>query len=65
MFVERYDMQVLRHAAPAILKAWHVDKPYFGPVFGFGLFGYMVVATLLSLGVGSHFVPQSNFCITS
>src|SRR5580693_10251045 len=48
MFVEGYDMQVLPYAAPAIIKAWHVNKAYFGPVFGFGLFGYMLGATLLS-----------------
>jgi AAHS family 4-hydroxybenzoate transporter-like MFS transporter len=48
MFVEGYDMQVLPYAAPAIIKAWHVNRAYFGPVFGFGLFGYMLGATLLS-----------------
>jgi MFS transporter, AAHS family, 4-hydroxybenzoate transporter len=48
MFVEGYDMQVVPFAAPAIIKAWHVNKAYFGPVFGFGLFGYMLGATLLS-----------------
>src|SRR5580704_6904127 len=48
MFVEGYDMQVLPFAAPAIIKAWHVNRAYFGPVFGFGLFGYMLGATLLS-----------------
>src|ERR1700730_1920497 len=48
MLVEGYDMQVLPFAAPAIIKAWHVNKAYFGPVFGFGLFGYMLGATLLS-----------------
>jgi AAHS family 4-hydroxybenzoate transporter-like MFS transporter len=48
MFIEGYDMQVLPFAAPAIIKAWHVNRAYFGPVFGFGLFGYMLGATLLS-----------------
>src|ERR1700733_10185460 len=48
MFIEGYDMQVVPFAAPAIIKAWHVNKAYFGPVFGFGLFGYMLGATLLS-----------------
>src|SRR3984893_1904769 len=48
MFVEGYDMQVLPYAAPAIIKTWHVNRAYFGPVFGFGLFGYMLGATLLS-----------------
>ena len=48
MFIEGYDMQVVPFAAPAIIRAWHVNKAYFGPVFGFGLFGYMLGATLLS-----------------
>jgi MFS transporter, AAHS family, 4-hydroxybenzoate transporter len=48
MFIEGYDMQVVPFAAPAIIKAWHVNKAHFGPVFGFGLFGYMLGATLLS-----------------
>jgi MFS transporter, AAHS family, 4-hydroxybenzoate transporter len=48
MFIEGYDMQVVPFAAPAIIKAWHVNKSYFGPVFGFGLFGYMLGATILS-----------------
>ena len=37
MFIEGYDMQVVPFAAPAIIKAWHVNNAYFGPVFGFGL----------------------------
>ena len=48
MFIEGYDMQVVSYAAPSIIKTWHVSKAYFGPVFGFGLFGYMLGATLLS-----------------
>ena len=48
MFLEGYDMQVVPFAAPAIIKAWHVNRASFGPVFGFGLFGYMLGATLLS-----------------
>jgi AAHS family 4-hydroxybenzoate transporter-like MFS transporter len=54
MFLEGYDMQVLPFAAPAIIKAWHVKRAYFGPVFGFGLFGYMLGATLLS-NLGDRF----------
>ncbi|HVB34228.1 MAG TPA: MFS transporter [Patescibacteria group bacterium] len=48
MAIEGYDMQVLAYAAPAIIKEWGVSKAYFGPVFGFGLFGYMLGATLLA-----------------
>src|SRR5215831_17540059 len=48
MFIECYDMQVVPFAAPARIRAWHVNKAYFGPVFGFGLFGYMLGATILS-----------------
>jgi len=48
MFVEGYDMQVTAYAAPAMINAWHIDKGAFGPVFGGGLFGYMLGATILS-----------------
>ena len=47
MFIEGYDMQVLGYAAPAIIKAWHSDKAAFGAVFGAGLGGFMIGATLL------------------
>lgn len=47
MALEGYDMQLAAFVAPAIIKAWHTNKSYFGPVFGFGLFGYMLGATLL------------------
>ena len=47
MFIEGYDMQVLGYAAPAIIKAWHSDKAAFGGVFGAGLAGFMLGATLL------------------
>ncbi len=40
-------MQLAAFAAPAIIRSWHVNRSYFGPVFGFGLFGYMLGATLL------------------
>jgi AAHS family 4-hydroxybenzoate transporter-like MFS transporter len=48
MLLEGYDIQVLAYAAPSIIKAWNINRAYFGPVFGFGLFGYMLGATLLS-----------------
>ncbi len=54
MFIEGYDMQVTSYAAPAIIKAWHLNKAYFGPVFGFGLFGYFLGGTLLSF-LGDRF----------
>ncbi len=48
MVVEGYDAQVVAYAAPAIIRAWHIDRSAFGPVFGASLFGYMVGATVLS-----------------
>jgi MFS transporter, AAHS family, 4-hydroxybenzoate transporter len=47
MFIEGYDMQVTSYAAPAIIRAWHLTNAYFGPVFGFGLFGYLLGGTVL------------------
>lgn len=54
MFFEGYDMQVTSYAAPAIIKAWHLNRAYFGPVFGFGLFGYFLGGTVLSF-LGDRF----------
>jgi MFS transporter, AAHS family, 4-hydroxybenzoate transporter len=48
MVIEGYDVQVLAYAAPAIVRDWHIDKAYLGPVFGAALFGYLLGATLLS-----------------
>jgi AAHS family 4-hydroxybenzoate transporter-like MFS transporter len=48
MLMEGYDIQVLAYAAPSIIKAWHIKPSYFGPIFGFSLFGYMLGATVLS-----------------
>jgi AAHS family 4-hydroxybenzoate transporter-like MFS transporter len=48
MLVEGYDMQVMAYAAPAIIVDWHIDRSALGPVFGTGLFGYMLGATILS-----------------
>ncbi len=47
MFFEGYDMQVTSYAAPAIIKSWHLTSAYFGPVFGFGLLGYLLGGTAL------------------
>ena len=47
MAIEGYDMQVASYAAPAILKTWHLSSAYFGPVFGFGLFGNLLGGTAL------------------
>ncbi len=53
MFFDGYDMQVLGYAAPALLKAWHIEKAQFGLAFGAGMTGFMLGATLLGqLGDG-------------
>jgi AAHS family 4-hydroxybenzoate transporter-like MFS transporter len=54
MAIEGYDMQVAGFAAPAIIKAWKINKALLTPVFGFGLFGYMLGAILLG-SLGDHF----------
>ena len=48
MLMEGYDIQVLAYAAPSIIRAWEIDRSYFGPIFGFSLFGYMLGATVFS-----------------
>lgn len=48
MVVEGYDAQVVAYAAPAIIRAWHIERSFFGPVFAAALVGYLLGATLLS-----------------
>ncbi|MDB5363267.1 MAG: hypothetical protein JWO51_4564 [Rhodospirillales bacterium] len=48
MFIEGFEMQLVGYAAPAMIKALHVDKASFGSIFGAGNFGYMLGALLLS-----------------
>ncbi len=47
MFFDGYDMQVLGYAAPALLKALHIEKAAFGLAFGAGMAGFMLGATLI------------------
>src|SRR5260370_14715165 len=47
MFFDGYDMQVLGYAAPALLKAWHLDKAAFGLAFGAGMTGFTLGSTML------------------
>jgi AAHS family 4-hydroxybenzoate transporter-like MFS transporter len=47
MFFDGYDMQVLGYAAPAMLKAWNIQKAQFGLVFGVGMTGFMLGAAML------------------
>ena len=47
MFFDGYDMQVLGYAAPALLKAWNIQKAQFGLAFGAGMTGFMLGATML------------------
>jgi MFS transporter, AAHS family, 4-hydroxybenzoate transporter len=54
MLIEGYDMQVVGYAAPAIIRDWHSDKAAFGGVFGAGLAGFMLGATLLG-NLGDRF----------
>jgi len=42
MLMDGYDQTAVSFAAPAIIKAWHVARGGFGPVFGAGLFGTLV-----------------------
>ena len=66
MIVEGYDAQVVAYAAPAMIRAWHIDRAAFGPVFGAALFGYMLGATVLS-GLSDRFgrkrvIAAGNLC---
>jgi MFS transporter, AAHS family, 4-hydroxybenzoate transporter len=66
MLVEGYDMQVMAYAAPALIVDWHIERSALGPVFGAGLFGYMLGATILSHladRFGRKRVILAGFCL--
>ncbi|HVE09790.1 MAG TPA: MFS transporter [Paraburkholderia sp.] len=46
MLTDGYEMSALAFAAPALLKAWHIERASLGPVFGANLFGIMVGSIL-------------------
>jgi AAHS family 4-hydroxybenzoate transporter-like MFS transporter len=44
VMMDGFDTQAIGYVAPAIIKAWHVDRSTLGPVFAAGLFGLMIGA---------------------
>ena len=46
LIVDGYDVQVMSFAAPSLLKAWHLQRAAFAPVFSASLFGIMFGAPL-------------------
>jgi MFS transporter, AAHS family, 4-hydroxybenzoate transporter len=54
MMIEGNDNQVVGFAAPVMIRELHIDSASFGPVFGVGLFGYMLGALALS-AIGDRF----------
>jgi AAHS family 4-hydroxybenzoate transporter-like MFS transporter len=47
MIIEGFDNQVQGYTAPAIIKAWHISKASFSPVFVAFQFGFMLGVILL------------------
>ena len=41
LIIDGYDVQVMSFAAPSLLKAWHVPRAAFAPVFSASLFGIL------------------------
>jgi MFS transporter, AAHS family, 4-hydroxybenzoate transporter len=47
LIIDGYDVQVMSFAAPSLLKAWHLNRAAFAPVFSASLFGILFGAPLL------------------
>ena len=47
--MDGFDVQAMGFVAPAIVKAWGIDKAALGPVFGAGLFGMLIGSLVLSI----------------
>src|ERR1700758_1214542 len=46
MLTDGYELSALAFAAPALIKAWHIERGVLGPVFGANIFGIMVGSIL-------------------
>jgi AAHS family 4-hydroxybenzoate transporter-like MFS transporter len=46
MLTDGYELSALAFAAPALIKAWHIERSALGPVFGANIFGIMVGSIL-------------------
>src|ERR1700744_6521721 len=42
LFMDGYDAQAIGYVAPALVKAWHLDRAALAPVFALGLVGMML-----------------------
>lgn len=50
MLVDGFDVQAMSYVAPALMKAWSIDRSLLGPVLSAALFG-MLVGSLLLAGI--------------
>ena len=46
LVIDGYDVQIMPFAAPSLVKAWHLPRAAFGPVFSASLFGILFGAPL-------------------
>ena len=46
LIIDGYDVQIMPFAAPSLLKAWHLQRAAFAPVFSASLFGILFGAPL-------------------
>ena len=46
LIADGYDVQVMSFAAPSLMKAWHVQRAAFAPIFSASLFGILFGAPL-------------------
>ena len=64
LIIDGYDVQVMSFAAPSLLKAWHLQRSAFAPVFSASLFGIMFGAPLFGW-LGDRIGRKSCIVISS
>src|SRR5580693_6320087 len=62
LFIDGLDFNAVNVAAPAILRAWHVDRSAIGIVFGVGNFG-ILVGTFVFSWVGDRYGRRAGLVL--
>jgi len=64
LIADGFDVQVMSFAAPSLMKAWHLQRAAFAPVFSASLFGILFGAPLFGW-IGDHIGRKTCIVLSS